>query len=51
MSEKLRESFQNLQKAVEQLPAEHQEKAMEKLETVAQGIVIGILAIVPAGKR
>lgn len=47
MSEKLLERFQNLQQAVEQLPAEHQKEAIEKLEAVAQGIAIGILAIAP----
>lgn len=44
MSEKLTESFNKLQKAIEQLPAEHQREAIEKLEVMTQGIVVGILA-------
>lgn len=50
MSEKLQERFLNLQKAIEQLPEERREKAIEKLEAVAQGIAIGILAIAPAAR-
>lgn len=50
MSEKLTESFNKLQKAIEQLPAEHQREAIEKLEVMTQGIVVGILAIAPTRK-
>ena len=48
MSEKLQERFLNLQKAIEQLPEDRREKAMEKFEDIAQGIAIGILAVAPA---
>ena len=48
MSDKLQERFLNLQKAIEQLPEDRREKAIEKIEDIAQGIAIGILTVAPA---
>ena len=48
MSDKLQERFLNLQKAIEQLPEDRREKAIEKFEDIAQGIAIGILDVAPA---
>ena len=48
MSDKLQERFLNLQKAIEQLPEDRREKAIEKIEDIAQGIAIGNLTVAPA---